>query len=187
MALRAVVLQRFAQPQLQLARGLLGERHGDDLGHRARPVASTRRMRFTSSVVLPVPAAASTTSVSSRSSRDRARRASASPASTLRLSSHRPQRREIGEPIRRLPPDPLFFARTAHRAEVAPGAGALGRRGGEKSLLDRAIDDLEHLEPLAARVVVDLDRMRRKAAGGRAVEQPAFDDRLPSPCSTATL
>ena len=34
----------------------------------ARPVASTRRMRFTSSVVLPVPAAASTTSVSSSSS-----------------------------------------------------------------------------------------------------------------------
>ena len=30
-----------------------------------RPVASTRRMRLTSSVVLPVPAAASTTSVSS--------------------------------------------------------------------------------------------------------------------------
>ena len=43
----------------------------------ARPVARTRRMRFTSSVVLPVPAAASTTSVVSRSSAI-ARRASAS-------------------------------------------------------------------------------------------------------------
>ena len=44
----------------------------------ARPVASTRRMRFTSSVVLPVPAAASTISVSSRSLAIAAR-ASASP------------------------------------------------------------------------------------------------------------
>ena len=54
-----------AQPQLQLAGRLLGERHRDDLVDVARPAASTFTMRATSSVVLPVPAAASTTSVSS--------------------------------------------------------------------------------------------------------------------------
>ncbi len=64
---RERLLQFLAQPQFQFARGLLGESDRDDL---AEPRASARdaeTMRATSAVVLPVPAAASTKNVVSRS------------------------------------------------------------------------------------------------------------------------
>ena len=64
---RAFAIEPLAQSQLQFAGGLLRERDGDDLvDRRSRPSARMRTIRPTSSVVFPVPAAASTTSVSSR-------------------------------------------------------------------------------------------------------------------------
>ena len=67
-------LELLPDPQLQLARRLLGERDGDDLlDARAARRRARCRMRCTSSVVLPVPAAASTMTVSSRPSRIRSR------------------------------------------------------------------------------------------------------------------
>ena len=106
------------ETRLQLAGCLLGEGDGDDLLISARPVASTRRIRRTSSVVFPVPAAASTTSVSSSASEItlQLRRRAAE------ASSHRPQRFEILETILRF----LFFTRSSSwgpdRAEIAPRA-----------------------------------------------------------------
>ena len=64
----AVALDRGAQPELQLAGGGVGERDRDHARRAARrPLASASSMRFTSAVVLPVPAAASTTRVVPRS------------------------------------------------------------------------------------------------------------------------
>ncbi len=61
-------------------------------------------------------------------------------------------------------------------------------RSGQEALLDGAIDDRQHLETLAARVVVDRDLVLGEPADGRAVEQPALPSTfLPSPCSIATL
>src|SRR5439155_26226348 len=87
--------------------------------------------------------------------------------------THASQRVEVGELVFGLPRDALFFAWTAHGAEVAPGARALGRRGGQESVLDGAIDDRERLQPLTARVVVDRNLVLDETAGRRAVEQPA--------------
>ena len=133
----------------------------------ARPVARTRRIRLTSSVVLPVPAAASTTSVSSRSSaiarraalrRSVSGRAVHSARHRIDLSASRSASRSAA-----LRFDALFFARTADRTEVAPRAGALGRRGGEEPVLDGAVDDRQHLQALPARVVVDRDLRARRS------------------------
>ena len=52
--------------------------------------------------------------------------------------------------IRRLARDTLLFVRAADRAEIAPRAGALGRRRRQEAELDGAIDDLERLEAGAA-------------------------------------
>src|SRR4051812_3657930 len=91
---------------------------------------------------------------------------------------HRAQRLEIRQAIARLSTHAFFFARTADRPEVAPGARPIAGRGGEESRLDRAIDDLEHLQPLAARVVVDRNRLVHEAADGRRVIKTTLDDLL---------
>src|SRR5712691_9114411 len=154
----------------------------------ARPVARICRIRAISSVVLPVPAAASTISVSSRSF-EIACRASVSTSvsfvtsvsSVREASSHRPQRVEIRQALARFPLRALLLARPAHSTEVAPGAGALAGRRREESALDGSIDDRQHLQPLTAGVVVDRDFALDEAAGGRRVEKPAGHHLLAEP------
>ena len=68
-------LDRRAQPQLHLAGRRLGEGDRDDPVEACRAARQRLTMRPTSSVVLPVPAAASTTSVDARSVRMRSRAA----------------------------------------------------------------------------------------------------------------
>ena len=186
---RALAFERFAQPQLQLAGRLLGERDRDDLADLGAAVARIRTMRSTSSVVLPVPAAASTTSVSSSAVGDDARAlpsrcracvavVMASPAAAV----------EIAELVRRLARDALLLVGTADRPEVAPGARPLGRRGRQEAKLDRAIDDLERLEPGAAVGIDERDLVLGEPAGRGAVEQPSAATPVGSrTCSTARL
>src|SRR5206468_3286130 len=85
------------------------------------------------------------------------------------------------EALARFPSGPLFLARSADRTEVAPRAGALLRRRRQETGLDRAIDDLQDLQCLPARVLVDRDRLVRKAAGGGGVEEPPLEHFLPEP------
>ncbi len=136
-------------------------------------------MRLTSSVVLPVPAAASTTSVSSRSSTivvagrlvDH-RRASALRHYGLSLNARR---------------SPSFSGdlRRTRSSSSGPQTGRKSHhvharfdgRGRQEAELDRAIDDLERLEPDPAVRLADRDLVIDEAAGGGAVEQAAGPDR----------
>ena len=87
-------LELFADAQLELSCRFLGKRDRDDLFDPGAPHASTFRIRETSSVVLPVPAAASTITVSSRPSRMRVDR----PGRTTPQQSRLPPK---GEEIRK--------------------------------------------------------------------------------------
>ena len=106
-----------------------------------------------------------------------AARASASDGRTPTLIAW-PQRLEVGEPVCRpcAPRAPL-------RADRRPAGNRTTcrrarRRRDEKPLLDRAIDDRQHLQALGAVVVVDRNRVIGEPAGGRAVVQPALGDLL---------
>ena len=48
-------------------------------------------------------------------------------------------------------------------------------------MLDGTVDDLQHLQPLSARVVVDHDRYGSKTTDRRGKEQASFEDLLPKP------
>ena len=107
--------------------------------------ARMRTMRLTSSVVLPVPAAASTTSVVVEGVGDerRGRPSSAGGAA----SRHLPQRIEVAELaraasllMRRSSSGPHTGRKSHHVQARSPGAG------GQEPELDGAVDDLEHLE-----------------------------------------
>src|SRR5262249_17910685 len=93
-------------------------------------------------------------------------------------SPHRPQRGEIGQLLARLSSRPLFLSWTAHPSEVTPGAGALLRCRRKEPGFDGTIDDGEHLEALAAGVVVDLDFRVGESAGGRRVVVAALHHAL---------
>src|SRR5678816_729231 len=137
----------------------------------ARPLARIRTIRFTSSVVLPVPAAASTTSVSSSAVAMVCRACwSANGFMLLRTFA---QGLEVAQLLRRLVGDAPRLMGAADRKEVAPRARALAGRGGQEAELDGAIDDLERLEADPAVALVDRDLVIDEAAGGRAIEQPA--------------
>src|SRR5262245_49048901 len=97
------------------------------------------------------------------------------------LSSHRSQSFEICESLLRLSLDPFLFSWAADGAEVAPGARALAGCGRQKAELDRAIDDRQHLQTLAARVVVNRNLVFDEPAGGRRIKQPALDDAFAEP------
>ena len=177
----ALAIEPLAQPQLQLAGGLLGEgRPRRSSSTLVRPSARIRTIRPTSSVVLPVPAAASTISVSSRAVAIRRARRRGQLGNAGRCPTvvrHPPQRREVGDRVGRLPAQVPRFVGAADRAEIAPGAGALGRRRRKESELDGAIDDLERLEPGAPVRLGERHRMLGESAGRRAVEQPPAADR----------
>ena len=145
--LRPRDVERLAQPQLQLAGRLLGEGHRDDVVDLAR--ARSRgcgRCGSTSSVVLPVPAAASTTSVSSSAVAMRVRASAIGECSALMASCSLSASRSPSL-LRRLAATRRGSSGPHTGTEVAPGAGALAGRGRQEAELDRAIDDLERLEP----------------------------------------
>ena len=166
--LRPRALELFAKAQLQLAGRLFAERDRDDLADRgALLLRSARRCVPTSSVVLPVPAAASTISVlsssrviSSRFSGDSARR---SRAHGIFLSASR-----SANSLRVLAPGAALFLAAADDLEVAPVARL--RRGPrrQRAVLDRAIDDLEHLETALRRLAHQRNLVRMEAARARA-------------------
>ena len=87
----------------------------------ARPSARIVTIRPTSSVVFPVPAAASTIRVSSSAGGDRVTGFGVRQRHALMAC---PQRLQIAQRLRRLARDMPRFVRPAHRAEVAPSAGA---------------------------------------------------------------
>src|SRR6185369_1824571 len=96
-------------------------------------------------------------------------------------SSHRPQREKIRQAVHGLTLHALRLSWTAHGTEVAPGAGAIGRRGDEKTLFDGAIDDRQRLDALRACVIGDRNGVFGETAGGRAVVQASLDDFLAEP------
>src|SRR5690606_33996991 len=91
---------------------------------------------------------------------------------TARASWPAPQRQEISEQLRRLAPDAVVDARTAHGPEVAPLACAFGRRGRQAAELDRAIDDLQHLAARGTGAIVERNDVLGESARRGAVEQP---------------
>ena len=159
-----VPLQLLAQPQLQLPRGLLGERDGDDLSilraagreHPQDPAHQLGRLagaggRFDDQRVVEIVA------------RSRARASRPSTSRVIACSSAPRDRRD----------DPWLCAGRAplHAVRRPDGSRTTCRPAPQepparKPLLDRTIDDRQHLEPLPARVVVHLDRLRGEAAGG---------------------
>ena len=120
-------------------------------------------MRRTSAVVLPVPAAASTTSVSSSDDGDPVAVLSCPPARLHgRLLSHSRSRQER----LRLARHALLAAGPAHRAELAPRARALGRRRCQRAPFDGAIDRSRALRsPSLSR--------RASSRTGRCLKPPA--------------
>ena len=67
-----------------------------------------------------------------------------------------------------LPLRALLLERAADRPEVAPGAGASARRRRQDARLDRAVDDLQHLDAGRARSSRSDTRVLAEAAGGGA-------------------
>ena len=173
-------LELFAQPQLQLAGGLLGEGHRDDLLDRRRvPVSISRTMRLTSSVVLPVPAAASTTSVASSASAMRWRSSAIGAArgrghGILRSASRSAQRPACAR-VRRSSSRPHTGRKSHHSQRVAstrPGRAASGPCSTARSMISSTS------RPRRRDVSSSGIGVLAEVAGRRAVPQPALVDRL---------
>ena len=138
-------------------------------------------------VVLPVPAAASTAQRLvervddhlARSGVDRRVR-----VAIIGRHRHPPSAMRSPSASWRLVGGSALFVRAADGAKVAQAAGALARRAGSEARLDRAIDDLQHFQPPAVAPSRRARRVRREAAGGREVEQRALDTVRPNTCST---
>ena len=136
-------------------------------------------MRPTSSVVLPVPAAASTISVLSSSRGDQLAILGDAPAAAesarhgIFLNASRSAKSFASlRRVRRSSSRPHTTWKSHHSQVV--GAGP--RR--QRAVLDRAIDDLEHLEAALRRLAHQRNLVRLKSAGGRAEEQPAREHGL---------
>ena len=135
-----------------------------------RPGRQHATMRSTSSVVLPVPAEASTIRLSSSESRIRAR-ASASETCARTCSCHPPDFDQRLQPL--IAPvflaEPLFFVGTAHDAVVADLAGVFSGAGGRNPpAIDASISPSSFCKNCAGAIVeLDLDGCSRRAAWRR--------------------
>src|SRR5262245_53032960 len=69
--------------------------------------------------------------------------------------------------------------RSAYRAEIAPGAGTLGRRRGQESQRYGAIDDFQRLDRRAPVRLGQGYWMLGESSGSGAVEQASAGNRLP--------
>ena len=147
-------LDALAQLQLQLAGCLLRKRDGDNLVH-LTPARMTLTIRLTSAVVLPVPAAASTTSVRSRAvAMDRAL------ADPVAASWTAPQLGKVLKQRRVLAGGAPVLGRPAHRLEVTVRAHVWARRRHEPPELDRAIHDLERFDTKRTRALDERNLVR---------------------------
>ena len=173
---QARVVEALPQPELQLAGGLLRERDSDDVAD----------LRLALGDDPDDPADERCRLARARRGLDDERRVEGRRDElacleigdrVARSSWHASKRGEITERIGGLPGDVPRLVGAADRSEVAPAAGALGRRRRQKAELDRAVDDLERLEPGAAIRVGERHGMLGKSSRRRRVEEPAFPDR----------
>ncbi len=146
----------------------------------ARPLSMTRTMRLTSSVVLPVPAAASTTRVESRSSAIKSRSTrSASTGFSIDFSFFLLRFSVTGGLSIRADPRCPYVASPSLGVpdqgripvKVAPRTDSLVWRRRKHSQLHSPVDDLENLNTHLTRAFVDQDGMFREASSCGAVRE----------------
>src|SRR5208282_6344664 len=143
-----------------------------------RPDPITDTIRFTSAVVLPVPAAASITSVTPRSSRIRSRTAWSDMLLSGTALAH------LAQPVQRFQARFRFdsraplLVRAADALVVAPFAFAIVRCGGQKPRFQRLLDDRHEFTRRAPRLVVDFNHALLVAAGRSAIVKPPGENRL---------